>query len=258
MAARLPDGIVLDLIARLSMQRKLDYAGHDLFLNVVSPEEYFIRVFSCRKEPETVQWIEKAARDGDVFYDVGANVGAYTLIASKAANGRVKVYAFEPAFANFAQLCYNIQLNNSERNAIPLPVALSDANGFASLMLRNLKPGKSAHLSFDGNGAGLAGGDHFHQTVPTWRLDDLIQNLEMEVPNLMKIDVDGAEPEVLRGATDTLRNPVLRAIQIELETNEETAKSATVFRMLGAAGFERAAKHTHDTYANYLFVRRTG
>jgi FkbM family methyltransferase len=253
-AQRMPEGILLDLVSRLSMRRRLDYAGHELFLNITSPDEYFIRAYSCRKEPETVRWIESSARMGDVFYDIGANVGAYTLIASKVARSTLKVYAFEPAFGNFAQLCSNIQDNGSGNNVIPLPVALSDANGFAPLMLGSLKSGKSAHLAEE-NGASESADPEIRQVVPAWRLDDLVKCLGMEMPNLIKIDVDGAEPEVLGGAVDTLRHPALRAIQIELDTDEETKKNKMVHQILGAAGFVRQARHVHTIYANYLFVR---
>lgn len=257
-ASRLPDGAVLELLDRLSLHKRMDYPGHDLFLNVASADEYFVRLFSCRKEPETVAWIEESVREGDVFYDIGANVGAYSLIASKAASGRAKVFAFEPGFANFSQLCYNIQLNDSQENVVPMPIALSDENGFAPFVLSNLKPGRTAHLQVNGNAAaGAAGKERFVQTVPTWRLDDLVGRLGMERPTLMKIDVDGAEPEVLRGARETLAHPSLRGLQVELETDDATPKSVEVLTFLREAGFALSARHVHARFANYVFERNS-
>ena len=254
-ARHLPDGLVLDLLGSLSLHRRLDYAGADLFLKVETPEEYHVRLGSCKKEPETVAWIENALREGDVFYDVGANVGAYTLVASQAAGGGVKVYAFEPGFTNYAKLCQNVQLNRCQRNVVPLPIALAARTRFGRLVFSNLHAGPTTRLG-NGNGEKSAAGQAIEQTIPTWRLDDLRRELGMEPPSLMKIDVDGAELEVLRGAPETLRDPALRAVQIELETDETAGHYPEVVGELEKAGFVLEAKYPHFRYANYLFVRR--
>src|SRR5262245_25440744 len=93
---RLPAGAILTIRSRVILRCALDYPRSDIYLDVQSSDEYYLRLRSCYKEPETVEWIEKFVRENDVFYDIGANVGAYSLIASRFANGKATVYAFEP------------------------------------------------------------------------------------------------------------------------------------------------------------------
>src|SRR5688572_26330757 len=69
------------------------------------------RLGACRKEPETVAWIESNMRPGDVFFDVGANVGAYAFVADTVAGGNCDIYAFEPSYSTFAALVANVRLN---------------------------------------------------------------------------------------------------------------------------------------------------
>ena len=75
------------------------------------------------KEPETVFWIEDLFRAGEVFYDVGANIGLYSLFAR--AKKRVTVFAFEPFLKNYARLRQNLELNAYE-DVRALNIALSD------------------------------------------------------------------------------------------------------------------------------------
>jgi tRNA G46 methylase TrmB len=79
-------------------------------------EEFRVNTYST-KEPDTLDWIDANLRDGDIVFDIGANIGLYTLYAAKR-NPRCTVYAFEPAFQNFASLCRNIALN-ALTNVVP-------------------------------------------------------------------------------------------------------------------------------------------
>ena len=92
-----------------SMYRLMDYSAAEIFLSEG------IRVNSCHKEPETVRWVETHLKSGQVFYDIGANVGAYSLIAAKYHHGTVTIYAFEPALQNFPLLVENIRRNGCHK-----------------------------------------------------------------------------------------------------------------------------------------------
>src|SRR4051812_16333710 len=89
---------------------RLDYEPAEIHLGLTSRDE-FHRLRSCEKEPWTVRWIEEYLKPGQVLYDVGANVGAYTLVAAIAVP-EARVLAFEPAPANFAALSGNLELND--------------------------------------------------------------------------------------------------------------------------------------------------
>src|SRR5579872_3231912 len=75
------------LMERLPPAHALDYAASRIRL-LVSSSEIGVRLRSVEKEPFTVEWIEQSLRPGEVFYDIGANVGAYSLIAARATANR--------------------------------------------------------------------------------------------------------------------------------------------------------------------------
>src|ERR1700722_13685174 len=84
------------------------------------------------KEPETIEWIDSFA-EGDVFWDIGANVGIYSLYA---AAKRVHVVAFEPAAGNYYLLNRNIELNGFADRVEAYCVALSDETSARSLNMQ--------------------------------------------------------------------------------------------------------------------------
>src|SRR3989338_2531024 len=185
--------------------RRLDYSKRKIFLYVTSPNEVLVKLNSCKKEPETVEWIETFLKPGDVFYDIGANVGAYSLVAAKFFNGKIQTYAFEPAFITFNRLCKNIMLNRCAEHIIPLPVALADTSRVDTFYFSNLRPGGTLNVLSEPKGYdGEEFKPLFRQTVLAYSLDDLISEFNLPVPQHIKLDIDGQEWRVLEGAKTTL------------------------------------------------------
>ena len=83
------------------------YDKHPLFIYVSTHMEREWRVAPGAKEPWTVAWLDDSVRPGDVVYDIGANVGVFSLIAAANLDGQGSVVAFEPGYANFSRLCEN-------------------------------------------------------------------------------------------------------------------------------------------------------
>ena len=94
------------------------------------------------KEPITIEWIRKFQKN-KVFFDVGANVGMYSIFA--AINSLVKVYSFEPESNNFQVLMQNIVVNNLTNKVTPYPVGLSNKTEFTNLHLGIFNAGQSHH-----------------------------------------------------------------------------------------------------------------
>jgi len=92
------------------------------------------------KEPDTIEWL-KSMKPGEVLFDVGANVGIYSIFAAKRG---VKVYAFEPESQNFAILQKNIWLNKLD-NCKAFPICLSDIVKLDTLRLSGAMAGGSCH-----------------------------------------------------------------------------------------------------------------
>lgn len=252
----LPPRVLAALKERVTATGKLDYPRGDVFIHTDSLPEYK-RLRSCTKEPETVAWIETQVRPGDVVYDIGANIGAYSLIVDRFTGGRSKVYSFEPGFATFAQLSRNVFLNNCAGRVVPLHVALGEQTSLTGFNYRSLTAGTALHTL----GPAV---DHreqafqpvFVQPILSYRLDDLVETFRLEPPNCIKLDVDGVELGILRGATRTLASPSLRSIIVEVEV--DLASSEDIVTLLAAAGFRCAARHKHAKQvgtANYVFTR---
>jgi FkbM family methyltransferase len=259
----LPAEFRLAIKSSIDVLIKMDYEKRDIFLNINSDIEYNVRVHSCKKEPEMITWIQDFMKDGDVFYDIGSNVGAYSLIASKYFEGKVKVYAFEPGFMTFVELCRNIVTNKCQDSITPLNIAMSDKTAIDVFNYNNLTPGGALHAfgePLDCKGEVFT--PVFRQQILSYRIDDLVRQFGLRMPNHIKIDVDGIEYKILEGAGAILKNSALRSVMLELEQDTEGADM--IIKLMSQSGFRVHSKHRYvydgndGPYAkmhNYIFIR---
>ncbi len=132
------------------------------------------RSFECAIEP------------GQIAYDIGANVGIYTLLASKCVSAKGQVIAFEPLPENIKYLEKHVKLNDCQ-NVMIQAAAICDYCGIMQFEKANCRA--MGHLSSNGD-----------LEVKTYSLDEFIYVLNNPIPNVIKIDVEGAELAVLKGA----------------------------------------------------------
>ena len=216
----------------------LDHPRYDIKLGCDTDVELF-RLGSCAKEPETVAWIERTFRPGDVLYDVGANVGAYSFLAAEHGGPESAVYAFEPTFSTYAGLARNVILNGAEGRVVPLNVALDSETGFAPLSFSSLRAGGAMHTFGE-----RPEGEGAWQPVLAFRLDDLVEQFALRPPTHLKLDVDGAELPMLQGAPATIRSAGLRTVLVEVTESQPDAEP--IVRLLADAGFRETARHLHE------------
>jgi FkbM family methyltransferase len=200
---------------------RLDYPGAEIVVGVTSRSELMSRLRPAAKEPWTVAWIERTLRPGDVLWDVGANIGSYSLIAASLGREAAQIVAVEPSVASCAALCDNVVLNAFEQTIVSLPVLLGDRTGLTALA-----HGEAGAAEHDVGGVGMP--------TLSYRLDDLVAQFDLRAPTLLKIDVDGTEAAVLAGAPTTLARPELRSVLVEVDR----AGGAAVEQTLAAAGLE--------------------
>jgi FkbM family methyltransferase len=161
-------------------------------------------------EPE-LGWLPSALPKGGTFVDVGACYGMYTLVAAKLVGGTGRVIAFEPAAEAYSVLRRNVQANDLS-NATTRKVALKDAPGEARLFL---------HADPSRNSIGGYGDSGSFEQVKANTLDAEILALGRPKVHMMKIDAEGAEELVLRGAEQTLS---ISRPTIVFEHNPEAAE----------------------------------
>lgn len=170
------------------------------------------------KEPGTVAWIKADTRPGDVFYDIGANIGLYTVLAGKRVQPGGMVVAFEPHAANAHSLLHNVRENALGGTVRVLSSALNDAEGYFDFHYHSAMSSSSqSQLHEQKDDANNPFTPVFTELKHATSVDRLVQDKVIRPPDLVKIDVDGNEMLVLRGMAKTLgdaKRP--RAVQIEV------------------------------------------
>lgn len=142
--------------------------------------------------------LEEALRPGDVFIDIGANVGFFTVLGARLVGPSGSVYAFEPVKENAEAVRRNVDLNGLGP-VVVREEAISDASGQARIYLTHHDGGATLCST------GVVPIDVAGETIVERRsLDELIAKGEVLPPNVIKLDVEGAEIEALRGMKDTL------------------------------------------------------
>lgn len=243
--ARLPGGRTLVLWSR----------GDDWVSNQV-----FWRGWSGH-EPETAPVFRALATQARVTLDVGAHVGFYALVAGHA-NPAGRVFAFEPLTLAAERLRRHIGLNDLA-NVECLPVAASDVDGEVAF---HVPTGHPLPCSAGTSAAFHAPWAHAMETtrVPCVTLDAFARARGLEAVDLIKIDVEGGEPAVLRGAAGILERhrpdivcEVLSATRAAEDLAEILLPLGYAFYLLTADGPARRERpEPHPDWINYLFTTR--
>ncbi len=199
-------------------------------------------IFPLREyyEPE-LAYLEEVLSSGKVFLDVGANIGIYTLVASKLVGEAGRVVAFEPSIQSFPGLQRNVTLNGLT-NVIAFRTALGEKTGRARLFHAPDPVANSVR------GDPAWGGESEEITVET--LDRVTEQASIQHVDVIKIDAEGAEELVLRGARRVLT--VMRPVVI-FEINPEACTrfglSPNGARdLLQNLGYEFRVFHSNGTF----------
>jgi FkbM family methyltransferase len=157
-------------------------------------------------EPVTAAAIKALLRPGMTVFDVGANVGYFTLLAARLVGSGGRVHAFEPTPSVAHRLAENVAMNKLESQVCCNAVAVGDEVGVVSLHTQRDDSEGNNIFSDDGSGASIS--------VPVLTLDAYITDHSIKSVDVMKLDVEGAEIKVLAGANSLLSradSPILIA-----------------------------------------------
>jgi FkbM family methyltransferase len=196
------------------------------------------------KQPLTIEWIDRF-EPGSVFWDVGANVGVYTLYA--ALRGDTKVVAVEPAAVNYFLLTANCEANGFDDRVQCLLAGLGARRTLATLEVSQFAPASSfgfrnkEHHGYPGRQAALM-----------FPMDQLVEDYGLPCPNYIKVDVPGLSEEILAGATRTLQRPELR--ELHIEASETSSGGRRILETLKRIGMYPDCSERHGS-TDTVFVR---
>jgi FkbM family methyltransferase len=142
---------------------------------------------------------------GGVFVDVGANIGYFSILASKKVGKSGKVYSFEPSRREFNRLQYAKSLNKAD-NLILYNMALSDENGFVELSVSEYHTGTNQIVANVSETSVV-------EKIKCARLENMIPNQSID---LLKVDVEGAELMMLRGCESLLQEKLIKQLIVEI------------------------------------------
>lgn len=210
------------------------------------------------KEPETLRWIDGMSRKS-VFWDVGANVGLYSIFAAKHRN--LRVFSFEPSIFNLELLGRNISLNALSQMITIVPVALSDKT----------KPNTMKHSQTTWGGALSSFGVTFDDSGNPYKsiieydtlgfsADYLVSEGLVSQPDYIKIDVDGIEHLILSGAVNILMSAKSLLVEINDNFAEQAEITEEILRSTGFSLEEKRrspliSKHEDTLIFNQIWVK---
>ena len=211
------------------------------------------------KEPETIAWIDTFEAH-ETFWDVGANVGVFSLYAAHKRG--VRVLAFEPSADNYMVLCRNVIINKLEGQVVPYCIAFSGNTELGVLNSPSRQMGAALH-QFGRRGETSrywsGGNNTFAQGMVGFTIDDFIRQFRPLFPTRLKLDVDGLEWPILQGAKQTLCDARLQSVMAELPVSDGMERDRAI-AWLSGAGFDllqqgEVQESGGESAANYFFSR---
>jgi FkbM family methyltransferase len=172
------DEVELRLINPLEFHQKVLLFGDDLY------------------EPQIMSLLSSALGPGKIFFDVGTNMGYHSLLASKLVGDKGRVHAFEPADTQFQHLQLNLRINHIE-NVTANQCAVAESTGEREFFI-------SEGWNQGTHSLGKTAGQSKSCRVPCVSIDDYVEKQSVKRIDVMKVDVEGAELSVFKGAQRTL------------------------------------------------------
>ena len=213
------------------------FEGKKLSLFVPDRTSVYWAKSGVNGEPTTNAWIN-SFDSNDTFLDIGANIGLYSMMA--ATRGLSRVYAVEPNPYTFSVLARNVAENQFGSCIVPLNFAMARTSSIVSFNLSGLDAGTAQNeIVFKPEDV-----NNMSIIVPSFSLDEFVHIQGISEINHIKIDVDGLELEILRGADKTLSHGSLKTVLVEDNTQQKNQEcNLNMF-------FEQYGLHQSNVWGN--------
>lgn len=237
----------------MELQKDVYYGTH--FMKFTVPNRlsnYRAETFSS-KEPDTLDYID-AIPMGETLWDIGANVGLYSVYAAKSRN--CKVFAFEPSVFNLELLARNIFINDLQLKITIIPIALSDKLGSNVFKMSSTTWGGALSTfgeDFDQNGNKLL--DVFEYSTLGMTMEQAVSLLNVQIPQHIKMDVDGIEHFILKGGQSILKNVKSILIEINDSFTEQAHETEMHLKNAGLTLFKKCNLGSSNQF-NQWWIRK--
>ena len=221
------------------------------------------------KEPETLEWIDSfKEKENLIFWDIGANIGLYSIY-NTLKHPKSTTIAFEPSSSNLRVLTRNISINNLEKNIKVVPTPLSNKkNIFQEMSESQFVEGAALNSfgeKFDFEGRKFESTMKYNLLGTT--MNYFIENSILDIPDYIKIDVDGIEHLILEGGDKFLNNEKVKSLSIEINENFKEQYNK-VLNLMEKYNFKILhKKHNNSLFSegsrfintyNYIFIKKIG
>jgi FkbM family methyltransferase len=237
--------------------RKLGPSRQSFMIKVGVPKHgyrYYCKIidFAPGREDDIIEYFNPAI--GNIVIDVGSHVGRYTILGSKLVGGSGKVIAVEAHPGNFQLLKRNLQLNKSD-NVISLNCAAYCQD---TPQLRLFLAGEDRGNTIYNTVMESRYVTEKFVSVPALKLDSIVQyaGIQAHEINWIKIDVEGAEYEVLQGAQNILSNSKDISILIEVHNLQNRDLYNPIIDMLRKYGFSIIFEKVYDSGERHIIGRK--
>jgi FkbM family methyltransferase len=220
--------------------------GTKFILGTLAGEGGGATVYFDMVEPLQTQSFIKIIKPGDIIFDVGANVGYYTALGSKLTGAQGKVYSFEPSIRNISYLYRHVEINKLN-NVTIIPSACSDSPSILNFIeSSNTATGRLENSEISGTSGTKV------TIIPTVTLDAIADKIK-KLPNVLKIDVEGAEVAVLKGA-EKIISVAKPAIFLSVHSEKLRTTCLTYLRTFGYE-FEPLQEDVHNSM-EFLCIKK--
>lgn len=217
-------------------------------------------------EPETLDWINNFEKEKKlIFWDIGANIGLYSVYAALK-HSNIEITSFEPSTSNLRILSRNVSINKLFKKIKIAPFAIfNKENKFLTMREGNFIEGGALNtfngkLNFEGKKQFFP---HNYNTYGT-SINYLLKNKILNIPNYIKIDVDGTEHFILKGSGKFLKNKNIKSILVEINENYEK-QFQVIIKIMKKNNFILKEKKKSEKIAvekkflntyNYIFIKK--
>jgi FkbM family methyltransferase len=210
---------------------------------LVADQVEYARCLSFQEDQQIIHAILDRLAPGCVYWDIGASIGIYTVLTAKKVGPTGHIVAFEPEKRSFQRLQENIG-HNRLTNVSAYNLALGSKTATMSLVITDVTS-SGTHTLVGKKASTPPNGQTIHQqSVQVFPGDKLRQDAGLPLPNVVKIDVEGAEEDVLLGIRETLSQPECHTVMCEvhfaiLAANGQTDAPKRIESFLTDCGFQR-------------------